>query len=176
MTFTRSRFVALTLTTLLAAGGAAAQVFWLTIEGPERVFTVQMPAKPEYKISPLRSPAGTAFNLHSYLLTNGPVDYVAQTETYPADIDVSQPRAVLQAALDATALYLVGGKWDKITWRQVQGAPAADASGTFKDGRTFRNLVVLKGRQFYSLGFRGPLGMDRILDADRFFASLKVSP
>jgi hypothetical protein len=176
VTFTRSRFVALALAAFLAAGGAAAQVLWLTIEGPQRVFTVQMPNKPEYKISLLRSPAGTAFNLHSYLLSNGPIDYVAQTETYPADVDVSQPRAVLQAALDAAAPYLASGKWDKIAWTQVQGAAAADASGTFKDGRIFRNLVVLKGRQFYSLGFRSPLGMDKITDADRFFASLKVTP
>ena len=176
MTLTRSRFVTLTLAALLAAGDAAAQVFWLTIEGPERVFTAQMPGKPEYKISPLKSPAGAAFALHSYSLTQGPVDYVAQTETYPSDIDISRPQAVLQAALDATTPYLAGGKWDKIAWTQVQGAPAANALGTFKDGRAFRNLVVLKGHQFYSLGFRGPPGMDKILDADRFFASLKVTP
>lgn len=176
MSITRSRLAALFLAILLAAGAAWAQVFWLTIEGPDRVFTVQMPDKPEYKTSPLKSPAGTAFTLHSYLLTQGPIDYVVQTETYPPDIDVAQPQAVLQAALDATASYLVGGKWDKISWTQVQGAPAAEVLGTFKDRRVFRNLVVLKGHQFYSLGFRGPLGMNRLADTDRFFASLKVTP
>jgi len=170
------RFVTLLLATLLMTGNAVAQVFWLTIEGPQRVFTVQLPDKPEYKTSPLKSPAGTAFTLHSYLLTRGPIDYVVQTETYPVDIDVVRPQAVLQAALDATAPYLATGKWDKIAWTQVQGAPAAEALGTFKDGRVFRNLVVLKGRQFYSLGFRGPLGMNKLADTDRFFASLKVTP
>lgn len=172
----RFSFILVSLAVMAFATSAVAHVFWLTIEGPERAFTAQMPDKPEYKTSPLRSPAGTAFTLHSYLLTQGPIDYVVQTETYPSDIDVARPQAVLQAALDATASYLVGGKWDKVSWTQVQGAPAAEALGTFKDRRVFRNLVVLKGHQFYSLGFRGPLGMNRLADTDRFFASLKVTP
>jgi hypothetical protein len=172
----RSSFILTLLAAAAFATSAVAQVFWLMIEGPERVFTVQMPDKPEYKISTLKSPAGTAFALHSYLLTRGPIDYVVQTQTYPPDIDVSKPQAVLQAALDATATYLVGGKWDKIAWTQIQGAPAAEALGAFKDGRVFRNLVVLKGSQFYSVGFRGPQGMNKLADTDRFFASLKVTP
>lgn len=172
----KSRLILVLLAAMAFAVSAVAQVLWLTIEGPGRVFTVQMPDKPEYKISTLKSPAGTMFALHSYLLTRGPIDYVAQTETYPPDIDVAQPKAVLQAALDGTAPHLVGGKWDRIVWTQVQGAPAANALGMFKDGRAFRNLVVLKGHQFYSLGFLGPPGMDKIVDADRFFTSLKVTP
>ena len=155
------------LAVLVVTASVQAQVLWLTVEGPERAFTVQLPGAPEYKVT---AP------LHSYSLTRGPIDYVVQSVAYPANVDVSQPRAVLQAALDGTAPHLAGGKWDKIDWKQVQGAPAAEAVGTFKDGKAFRNLVVLKGRQLTSLGFRGPLGTTKFPDADRFFSSLRVGP
>jgi hypothetical protein len=38
----------------------------------------------------------------------------------------------------------------------------------------FRNILVMKGRQFYSLGFAGLLGSLRSADADRFFNSLRI--
>ncbi len=161
-----SRVLAL-LAALVVAAGAQAQVLWLTVQGPERTFTVQLPGTPEYKVT---AP------LHSYSLQRGLIDYVVQSVSYPATVDVSQPRAVLQAALDGTAPYLVGGKWDKIDFKQVQGVPAVEAVGTFKDGKAFRNLVVLKGGQLVSLGFRGPTGTTKFPDADRFISSLRVNP
>ncbi len=161
-----SRVLAL-LAALVVAAGAQAQALWLTVEGPERTFTVQLPGTPEYKVTP---------PLHSYSLQRGLIDYVVQSVSYPATVDVSQPRAVLQAALDGTAPHLVGGKWDKIDFKQVQGVPAVEAVGTFKDGNAFRNLVVLKGRQLVSLGFRGPTGTTKFPDADRFISSLRVNP
>lgn len=161
-----SRVLAL-LVALVVAASVQAQVLWLTVEGPERSFTVQLPGTPEYKI---------AAPLHSYSLTRGLIDYVVQSVTYPTGVDVSQPRAVLQAALDGTAPHLAGGKWEKTEWKQVQGAPAVEALGTFKDGKAFRQLVVIKGRQLVSLGFRGPVGTPKFPDADRFISSLRVTP
>jgi hypothetical protein len=82
---------------------------------------------------------------------------------------------VLQAPLDATAPYLAGGKWDKIAWRQVQGVPAADASGTFKDGRIFRPGRA-QGPPILFARFPRPAGHGQITDADRFLTPLKVTP
>jgi hypothetical protein len=38
----------------------------------------------------------------------------------------------------------------------------------------FRNFLVLKGHQMYSLGFAGPPGTIRSAEAERFFKSLRL--
>lgn len=159
--------MALVVAALVAATAVSAQMLWLTVEGPERAFTVQMPGTPEYKVSA---------NVHSYSLARGPIEYVVQTVLYAPEVDLSKLQAVLDSALAGTAPALQGGKWDKVDTKQIQGAPATEALGTFRDGNAFRNLVVLKGRRLVSLGMRGPVGTTKFPDADRFFSSLKIAP
>ena len=66
---------------------------------------------------------------HSYSLDSGRLSFVAQTALYPADVDVRQPRRVLQAVLDERAQRLAGGKWSEVDWREVEGAPAVESIG-----------------------------------------------
>jgi hypothetical protein len=153
--FRRALLAALTL-----PAAAFAQVLWLKVEGPNRAFIFELPGTPEYKIQD---------RLHSYSLVRGPMEYVVQG----IEIDVPQPRAVVQAALDGAAPSLAGAKWQKIDWRESPGMLVADANGTLKDGNAFRNLVALKGKQLVSMGLRGPAGTTRFPDADRFFNSLR---
>ena len=171
------------LALLVAPMGAAAQTAaraspppaaWHKQQGPGGAFTVEMPAKPGYKLEQAKSGGGTAFGYHSYSLDHDGRAYVAQTATYPADVDVKNPKANLTKALDASGKHLAAKKWDKLTWTQHQGATAVEATGLMNEKLEFRNFLVLKGHQMYSLGFAGPPGTIRSAEAERFFKSLRL--
>jgi len=99
---------------------------------------------------------------------------VAQTALYPADVDVSQPKLNLQSVLDDRAQRLAGGKWTKIDWRDVSGAPAAESTGSVAGGNALRQLVLLKGRRYVSLACLGPADSLRTPEVERFFKSLRL--
>jgi hypothetical protein len=157
-----SRRVVLALPAFAFVAPTAAQALWLKVEGPERAFTFELPATPEYKVKD---------GLHSYSLLRGEIEYVVQSVVVAS----GEPRAVLQESIDVTAGYLAGGKWTRVDWLEVQGAPAVDATGPMRTGETVRNLLAMRGCRLVSLGLRGPLGVGRFPDAQRFFASLKFA-
>jgi hypothetical protein len=91
---------------------------------------------------------------------------------YPFDVDTTQPRVVLQAALDARAQQLAGGKWASVGWRDDRRGGARAVLRRCRSGSQLRQLSLLKDRRFVSLAFIGA-NVDRP-DADRFFKSLKL--
>jgi len=145
---------------------------WVRVVGVDNAFTVDMPGIPDRKVLNDVSARGTPFVLNSDSLDEGGNSYVVQTALYPADVDTRQPRAVLQAALDARAQKLAGGKWSTANWREVGGATAVESTGALANGSQLRQLSVLKGQRFISLAFLGPTATGP--DADRFFRSLKI--
>jgi hypothetical protein len=145
---------------------------WVRVVGVDNAFTVDMPGIPDRKVLNDVSARGTPFTLTSDSLDEGGNSYLVQTALYPADVDVRQPKVVLQAALDARAQRLAGGKWSTVGWREIDGAAAVDSTGTLGSGAQLRQLSVLKERRFVSLAFLGP-GVTGP-DAGRFFASLKI--
>lgn len=155
-------------------GGAAARSTWYAVRGPDKAFIVDMPAEPVYKVVNSQSPAGTTFATHSYTLDHGGVSFAAQAATLPADIDLGQPRAWLQAVIDDRAQRLSGGRWSRVEWRDLQGVPVADATGTVADGRMLRQLVLLRGRLTVSLACLGPSAQMRSQTVERFFSSLRL--
>lgn len=164
---------------LAATGGAHAQrkldipAKWYAVRVDENAFTVEMPGIPDHRVVSDVSARGTSFTLHSYSLESGGSSFVAQTALYPADVDVAQPRRVLQAALDGRAEQLTGRKWDRIDWRESGGATMVDSTGTVRAGTMLRLLSVVKGRRFVSLALLGPSAGGP--EAERFFKSLKLT-
>lgn len=145
---------------------------WVRVVGVDNAFTVDMPGIPDRKVLNDVSARGTPFVLNSDSLDEGGNSYVVQTALYPADVDTRQPKTVLQAALDARAQKLAGGKWSTTTWREVDGAAAVESTGALANGSQLRQLSVLKGQRFVSLAFLGPSVTGP--DANRFFRSLKI--
>ncbi len=96
-----------------------------------------------------------------------------QTALYPEDVDVTQPRRLVQAVLDGRAQGLPSRKWTKVDWREIQGAAAAESVGALKGGNLLRQLVLLKQRRFISLAFLG--ATVSTVEAERFFKSLKLA-
>ena len=173
MTQFRRSFLALPV--LLAAGEAAAQLAaWYPLEGADKSFFVEMPGAPVYKILDTTSPGGTPFAYHSYSLEYRRLSFAAQTALYPADVDVRQPRLNLQSALDDRAQRLAGGKWTQVDWKSLQGAPAVESTGPLPGGNALRQLVVLKGSRYVSLGYMAPADAMRAPEAERFFRSLRL--
>ncbi|MGZ3341314.1 MAG: hypothetical protein ACXU9B_16125 [Reyranella sp.] len=184
MTLARRGFIALPLA--LAAANAQAQLkqppppsqspqsIWYAVRGPDNAFIVDMPGEPLYKLIDTVSPGGTKFVYHSYSLDYRRLSFVAQTALYPADVDVSQPKLNLQSVLDDRAQRLAGGKWTKIEWREILGAPAAESIGSVAGGNVLRQLVLLKGRRYVSLACLGPAEALRTPDVERFFRSLRL--
>jgi hypothetical protein len=161
----------------MAAGAARAQAqqtIWFAVRGADHSFIVDMPGEPVYKLIDTASPGGTRFVYHSYSLDYRRLAFVAQTALYPADVDVRQPKLNLQSVLDDRAQRLAGGKWTKIDWREVQGAPAADSVGPIQSGSVLRQLVLLKGRRYVSLACLAPADALRTPEAERFFQSLRL--
>jgi len=161
----------------MAAGAARAQAqqtIWFAVRGADHSFIVDMPGEPVYKLIDTASPGGTRFVYHSYSLDYRRLAFVAQTALYPADVDVRQPKSNLQSVLDDRAQRLAGGKWTKIDWREVQGAPAADSVGPIQGGSVLRQLVLLKGRRYVSLACLAPADALRTPEAERFFQSLRL--
>jgi len=159
--------------TLLAAGAPAAQAqlkqppppsqapqsVWYAVRGPDNAFIVDMPGEPVYKLIDTASPGGTKFVYHSYSLDYRRLSFVAQTALYPAD---------------DRAQRLAGGKWARIEWREVLGAPAAESTGSVAGGNVLRQLVLLKGRRYVSLACLGPADSLRTPEVERFFKSLRL--
>lgn len=172
MTLSRRAVAALPLA--MAAGGAAAQSTWYAVRGPGNAFIVDMPGEPTYKVIATQSPGGAAFDYHSYSLEYRRLSFVAQTALLPPDIDLRQPRAYLQSVLDDRAQRLAGGKWTSVDWRDVQGAPAAESTGSVPGGTVLRQLVLVKGRRYLSLAYLAPADALRTPEADRFFRSLRL--
>lgn len=173
MTQFRRSFLALPV--LLAAGEAAAQLAaWYPLEGADKSFFVEMPGAPVYKILDTASPNGTPFVYHSYSLEYRRLSFVAQTALYPADVDVRQPRLNLQSTLDDRAQRLAGGKWTQVDWKSLQGAPAVESTGPLPGGNALRQVVVLKGHRYVSLGYMAPADAMRAPEAERFFRSLRL--
>src|SRR4051812_36770604 len=104
MTFRRRVVLALPLLTLADRAQAQAKLViplaWYTVRVEDNAFTIEIPGVPDHRVVNDASVRGTAFQLHSYSLEAGGYSYVAQTALYPADVDVGQPRAILQAALN----------------------------------------------------------------------------
>ena len=148
---------------------------WHTMTGPDRSFTADLPAEAKYTTTQMKTSAGSDYVMHQYLLEQGPVAYVVQTAVYPADINVSNPRANLQAGLDNAAKNMEGGKWASVGWLTHQGLTAVDATGE-RSSHTIRSFSVMKGRQIFTLTYAGPPGTARSADVNRFIGSLRVGP
>ena len=170
-----SRRAFMLLSLMPAAGPAFAQSVWYAVRGADHSFIVDMPGEPVYKVINTASPGGTPFVYHSYSLEVRRLSFVAQTALYPADVDVREPRRNLQAVLDDRAQRLAGGKWNKVDWREIQGAPAAESVGAVAGGAMLRQLVLLKGRRFVSLAYLAPADALNTPEAQRFFGSLRLS-
>lgn len=147
---------------------------WYAVKADDNAFIVEMPGVPDHRLLDDRSARGTAFVLHSYSLDAGGFSYVAQTALYPADVDTTQPRRILQAAIDGRAPQLVGRKWNSVDWREVSGGTAVETLGALANGNGLRQLAVLKGHRFVSLAFLGPQAAVGGSEANRFMRSLKV--
>jgi hypothetical protein len=173
MTQYRRSFLALPVV-LLAADAAAQSASWFPVEGADKSFFVEMPGAPVYKVLDTASARGTPFVYHSYSLEYRRLSFVAQSALFPADVDVRQPKVNLQSALDDRAQRLAGAKWTSVDWKTVQGAPAVESTGPLAGGNALRQLVVLKGRQYVSLGYLAPADAMRAPEAERFFRSLRL--
>ena len=172
MILLRRQMIALPLS--VVAGGAAAQTVWIPVTSADNSFFVEMPGTPIYKVLDTSTPAGTPFVYHSYSLEYRRLSFVAQTALYPAEVDVARPRVNLQMALDDRAQKVEGGKWSRVDWREVQGASAVESIGPIAGGSALRQLVLLKGRRFVSLGYLAPADAMRAPEAERFFRSLRL--
>jgi hypothetical protein len=165
---------------LALAGAARAQtklvvpITWYGVRVEDNAFTVEMPGVPDHRIVNDVSARGTPFQLHSYSLEVGGHSYVAQTALYPADVDVSQPRAILQAALAGRVQQLIGRQWTRTDWREISGGAAVESIGAMAGGNALRQLNLLKARRFVSLAFLGNAAAATGGEADRFFKSLKL--
>ncbi|MGQ3297227.1 hypothetical protein [Reyranella sp.] len=173
MSARRRAFLALPVV-LLAADAAAQSASWFPVEGADKSFFVEMPGAPVYKVLDTVSPGGTPFVYHSYSLEYRRLSFVAQSALYPADVDVRQPKLNLQSALDDRAQRLAGGKWTSVDWKTVQGAPAVESIGPLAGGNALRQLVLLKGSRYVSLGYLAPADAMRAPEAERFFRSLRL--
>ena len=88
---------------------------------------------------------------------------------------MSQPRTILQAALNGRAQQLIGHQWTRSDWRVIGGATAVDSIGALAGGKALRQTNLLKARRFVSLAFLGSAAGATGVEAERFFKSLKVS-
>lgn len=173
MSASRRSFLVLPMV-LFAADAAAQSVSWFPVEGADKSFFVEMPGAPVYKVLDTVSAGGTPFVYHSYSLEYRRLSFVAQSALFPADVDVRQPKINLQSALDDRAQRLAGGKWTRVDWKTVQGAPAVESVGPLAGGNALRQLVLLKGRRYVSLGYLAPADAMRAPEAERFFSSLRL--
>ncbi len=148
---------------------------WQAMTGPNRSFTAELPAAPKYTATQMKTGSGGSYTMHQYIAEVGDLAYVVQTAIYPADVDISKPRANLQTALDNAARNMDGGKWASVDWPAWQGLTAYDAVGV-REGFAVRSFSTMKGRQIITLTYAGPAGSARSPEADRFVASLRLGP
>lgn len=166
--------VGLLVLVFAVATDVAAQSGWQTARAPGTAVSVEMPGKAVYKELSGKSGAGTTFYFHSYTVELGSTTYVMQTGLYPPDVDVSRPRANLQAAADGSGKGMRGGKWETLNWLQYGGAPAVECTGTQPDGQGARARYILKGGQMTSVGYFGAAGTLSSADSERFFNSVRL--
>lgn len=152
---------------------ASIPIQWYGVQVVDNAFVVEMPGVPDHRIINDSSARGAAFALHSYSLDAGGNSYVAQTALYPQDVDTTQPKILLQAALDDRAQQLVGHKWRKIEWHLIDDGASVESIGSLPNGQMLRQLVLLKEHRFVSLAFMGANVTGP--EANRFFNSLKLS-
>lgn len=178
MNSTRNFFVLLFGVLLVITPGltqAQQSATWKSVSDPGGNFTVEMPDVPEHSEQQLKSPAGTAYPLHSYSASpDKDTAYVIQTAEYPTDVDVSVPKNNLQWALDGVAKSLNDGKWANITWVEHEGLPAVSASGA-KGELELRCYVVMRRSRIFILLYGGPEGTGKTPGVDRFMNSLHIS-
>jgi hypothetical protein len=167
------RFGAPVVILVLLWSGSAVSQTWQSLSLPGDVFTIEMPGAPKYKQMKLKSDGGTEFTLHQYVVDTANSSYVAEIATYPHDVDVSNPCNTLQGGLDNAAQVIEGGKWDSISWVQLQGLKAFDALG-HRNGLEVRLYGIMNGSQNLVLGYAGPVDTSRSADVSRFIASLHV--
>jgi hypothetical protein len=169
--------LALALLALFHLSAVAQETAWHTMSGPENTFTAELPTEPKYTTTQLRAPGtGTAYTMHQYLLDDDQRAFIVQSIVYPKDVNLSDPQATLQNALNNTAKRMEGGKWTTIDWVKHEGGlTAVDVVGA-RDGQEVRSYLVIKGRQVFTLIYAGPPGSARSGDAARFLGSLKVAP
>jgi hypothetical protein len=176
-----SRRILLATPLVAVAGAARAQkklempLTWYGVRVEDNAFTVEMPGIPDHRVVNDVSARGTAFQLHSYSLETGGYSYVAQTALYPDDVDVTQPRLILQAVLNGRVQQLVGHQWTKTDWREIAGAAAVESVGAVAGGNVLRQLTLLKEQRFVSLAFLGNAAGATGVEAERFFKSLKLA-
>jgi hypothetical protein len=166
--------IALALMVLSSAAAPRAEDAWHTLTGPENSFTAELPASPKYTAVEMKTGTGSLYTMHQYLLEKGEVAYVVQTATYPADINVANPKVNLQGGLDNAAKNMDGGKWASVDWVTYQGLTGVDAVAV-KSGHAIRSFSVMKGRQIVTLTYAGPSGTAKTDDVNRFVASLHVA-
>ena len=178
MTFRRRALFSLPLLALAgtarAQGKLAVPLTWYGVRVEDNAFTVEMPGVPDHRVVNDVSTRGTAFQLHSYSIEIGGYSYVAQTALYPADVNVSQPRTILQAALAGRVQQLVGRQWTRTDWYEFSGATAVESIGALAGGNALRQVNLLKARRFVSLAFLGSAAGATGVEAERFFRSLKI--
>jgi len=178
MTLLRRGLLSLPLLAFAGAAGAQSKLVvplaWYGVRVEDNAFTVEMPGVPDHRVVNDVSVRGTAFQLHSYSIETGGYSYVAQTALYPADVDVSQPRAILQAALAGRVQQLIGRQWTRTDWRELSGATAVESIGALAGGNALRQINLLKARRFVSLAFLGSAAGATGVEAERFFKSLKL--
>ena len=155
-----------------AQQGLAVPTKWYRVQIDDNAFKVEMPGIPDHRITSDVSARGTPFLLHSYSLEVGGDSYVVQTAFYPFDVDTTQPRVVLRAALEARAQKLAGGKWASVGWAMIDEAEGVQSVGTLPSGSQLRQLSFLKEHRFGSLAFMGANVTGP--DSDRFFKSVKL--
>jgi hypothetical protein len=145
---------------LLWCGLAFAQSKWTTVLVQPGRFSVELPAAHRYELKGA---------VHQYVVEINQRAFVVQGGTYPWNIDVSDPRARLQADLINAARELNGGAWSEVKWSEL---PAADAVGR-KEGVVIRSYSTLIGADYVTLTYAGPPGSERAPEVERFIGSLK---
>ncbi|MBI5623624.1 MAG: hypothetical protein HY924_07600 [Elusimicrobia bacterium] len=153
---------------------ALAQAAWQRVTGPDSTCTFELPGAP--RASQATTPANgarAAYTTYTYLAEDNDRAYVVQTAVFPSGVDISDPKANLQAGLNNSAKGMDGGKWISVTWKTHQGLVAVDAVG-MRNGHELRTFSVMRGAQIFAMTYAGPEGTSRSDDADRFFSSLTV--
>jgi hypothetical protein len=123
-------------------------------------FSVELPAKHRYERKD---------GVHRYVVEINQRAFVVQGGTYPWNLDVSNPRARLEADLENAARELNGGAWSELKWTDL---PGVDAIGR-KEGSVVRSYSALVGSDFVTLTYAGPPGSERAPEVERFIASLR---
>lgn len=149
------------------APGASAEA-WQRFTGPNRDFSVELPARPTIETKGRGS---------LYVLRHGGALFMITYKDLAAG-DVADPRALLTRELDAAARPLIHSRWSSLRCMTIDGHPAADAYGLNAELVNLRMLVALKGRRLYTLGYgkRGPpgTGAGPRSEATRFIQSFRL--